>query len=71
MKEEFICDNCKQSKHIVGSINTISGLMLVLFMIYPFGTKICDECASTFNAIGFLITFFLLFGLIVVLFLLI
>jgi uncharacterized protein (UPF0212 family) len=68
MEEEFKCGNCNKHKCITGKINLLSALMLALFMICPYGMKICDECASKFNVIGFILAIFALVGLLIVLF---
>lgn len=68
MEEEFKCNNCNKDKYIEGKINLVSALMLALFLIYPYGMKLCDECAYKYNVIGFVLAFFALVGLMIVLF---
>ena len=51
IEKKFVCANCGKSKSDEGRIYAPFIPVLMVFFAYPC-SKVCNECATQFNAIG-------------------
>lgn len=56
----FICANCGKQKTKSGKVYSWLAPILTIMFFYPWGVRLCEECAASLNMIGTILTMFAL-----------
>lgn len=59
-KGKFMCAACNGCESEEGKVVFLFGVLLSVFLIAPWGVKICAKCAQKYNGIGIIMSLLLI-----------